>query len=705
MVVVPGDFKISGKPWNRLQLLPKGWNVPPGNILAAYLVACQKLKVSATSGMIEVLSRRKCLMSPLPYHVLADCSKADKIQYILAWSDFRCTQQLPWEAFRQIISVIAPLMTDEELSNYYQASTYIGLDECHHIIGRILRVVSTAESDHSLLEILAMIPQFELLPRTSKFRAAFRLLDVDHSGRLDLSEVNALLPWLAPEIASTNHKASRDLLQCMDTNGDQGIDVDEFLAFMDTALSDASDEIVDKRVQALVEERLAGRFHFDFSGSYCGRRGVLPLIAALTIDRTFESLDLSGCGIDNDGTELLAALLATHPAIKTVNLSNNRISEHGIRALARMLQSNQAIIDLDVSGNLCDRGFSCMNHCSERYSESEAMQLLHSCLIQNQQQAGTPLAMALTVLHEHLHDLRALFTELMDHTGRVPYPKLQAAVADVARDWGLNHDTVKGLLRPEGILTAVHAVSHDASGELMLARGEFLAALDSRAVEKRVCRTIQLHLVEVKKQFYQRASSMGVTCCGKFEDAADGWKPHDAMAMDKLSHEAGNAHGQLPHDPWSQQTSALHMSAQDQTSVHCEESEEVRSTHPVADNIETAKEVSSFHSVPEKVYAVVEVDATGIVNTSLHVGKLPDPHAADPSTPPMASVAVDLEQVYELLDEQIRDPANGWGVLMEDVRTVLKPERFTENAGARTLPTGKVTWALFVRTVLYLLNR
>lgn len=67
--------------------------------------------------------------------------------------------------------------------------------------GRILRVVSTAEADHSLLEVLAMIPQFELLPRTSKFRAAFRILDIDHSGRLDMSEVNALLPWLAPEFA------------------------------------------------------------------------------------------------------------------------------------------------------------------------------------------------------------------------------------------------------------------------------------------------------------------------------------------------------------------------------------------------------------------------------------------------------------------------------------------------------------------------
>ena len=82
---------------------------------------------------------------------------------------------------------------------------------------------------------------------------------------------------------------------------------------MGAALDEVSDQVVDKRVQALVEERLAGRFHFDFSGSYCGRRGVLPLVAALSIDHNFESLDLSGCGIDNHGAELLAGLLASHP--------------------------------------------------------------------------------------------------------------------------------------------------------------------------------------------------------------------------------------------------------------------------------------------------------------------------------------------------------------------------------------------------------
>lgn len=99
----------------------------------------------------------------------------------------------------------------------------------------------------------------------------------------------------------------------MDANGDHEVDVDEFLAFMAVAVDGIPDNIVDRRIQDLVEGRLAGRFHYDFSGSYCGRRGVLPLLAALSLDQTFESLDLSGCGIDNDGAELLADILAPHP--------------------------------------------------------------------------------------------------------------------------------------------------------------------------------------------------------------------------------------------------------------------------------------------------------------------------------------------------------------------------------------------------------
>lgn len=111
----------------------------------------------------------------------------------------------------------------------------------------------------------------------------------------------------------------------MDTNGDHQIDMPEFLSFMAKAVDGIPDNVVDKRIHVLVEGRLAGRFHYDFSGSYCGPRGVLPLLTALSYDHTFESLDLSGCNIDNDGAELLSELLAPHPVRPLSPISLNEI--------------------------------------------------------------------------------------------------------------------------------------------------------------------------------------------------------------------------------------------------------------------------------------------------------------------------------------------------------------------------------------------
>lgn len=93
------------------------------------------------------------------------------------------------------------------------------------------------------------------------------------------------------------------------------------------------------------------------------------------------------------------------------------------------------------------------------------------------------------------------------------------------------------------------------------------------------------------------------------------------------------------------------------------------------------------------------------VGVCLYVGQLPDPTADDPSTPPLSQNAVSIEEVFEAIQEQLQDPARGWGVLMSDVRKVLTPARFHENAGSRMLPTGYVTWPVFVRTVLHTLHR
>ena len=75
-------------------------------------------------------------MSPLPYHVLSGLEKAGKIRYVLSWSDFGCEDQLPWMTFRQIVAIIAPLMTDEELVSYCQKTPCLPLVDCQHIIVR-----------------------------------------------------------------------------------------------------------------------------------------------------------------------------------------------------------------------------------------------------------------------------------------------------------------------------------------------------------------------------------------------------------------------------------------------------------------------------------------------------------------------------------------------------------------------------------------
>lgn len=124
----------------------------------------------------------------------------------------------------------------------------------------------------------------------------------------------------------------------------------------------------------------------------------------------------------------------------------------------------------------------------------------------------------------------------------------------------------------------------------------------------------------------------------------------------------------------------------------------------------------------DRVLAVFEVHARGqqvdaaetegdghcaepFVAVHLYVGQLPDPTADDPATPPLAQNAVRIEDVFEIMQEQVQDPARGWGVLMSDVRKVLTPERFKENAGSRIIPPGYVTWPVFVRTVLHMLHR
>lgn len=75
-------------------------------------------------------------MSPLPYQVLCGSDKAQKIRYILSWSDFGCENELPWETFQRIVAIIAPLMQCEELGAYWPVGKAVPVADCQHIIVR-----------------------------------------------------------------------------------------------------------------------------------------------------------------------------------------------------------------------------------------------------------------------------------------------------------------------------------------------------------------------------------------------------------------------------------------------------------------------------------------------------------------------------------------------------------------------------------------
>jgi hypothetical protein len=110
----------------------------------------------------------------------------------------------------------------------------------------------------------------------------------------------------------------------MDINNDSQVDMEEFTGFMESVLAGVPDKVVERRICSLLESRVAGCFQYDFSGMYCGYRGAQAIIKALSSDTTFESVDLSGCGLDNNGTQELASILASHPVCWFFQSAHNK---------------------------------------------------------------------------------------------------------------------------------------------------------------------------------------------------------------------------------------------------------------------------------------------------------------------------------------------------------------------------------------------
>lgn len=99
----------------------------------------------------------------------------------------------------------------------------------------------------------------------------------------------------------------------LDTNTDGRIDLQEFVDATAASLSGESETAVVAKLSDMLEQRFAGRFHWDLSRARCGARGVLPLLRVLQRDAACESLDASGCGLDNDAVLALVRALHSHP--------------------------------------------------------------------------------------------------------------------------------------------------------------------------------------------------------------------------------------------------------------------------------------------------------------------------------------------------------------------------------------------------------
>jgi len=102
-------------------------------------------------------------------------------------------------------------------------------------------------------------------------------------------------------------------MAAMDTNEDYKVQEAEFVTHMLAASEGVSDATVDGQIRTVLQERVTGRFRYDFSAACCGSRGALPIMAVLRADHTCESVDFSNCGLHTEAICELADVAATHP--------------------------------------------------------------------------------------------------------------------------------------------------------------------------------------------------------------------------------------------------------------------------------------------------------------------------------------------------------------------------------------------------------
>lgn len=85
------------------------WAHPAGNLICTYVAACEDLHVSATSGVLQEVARRKALVTALPEHLLTDKSLSEAIECTLSLHDHEAADALSVSQMQRIAAVLAPL--------------------------------------------------------------------------------------------------------------------------------------------------------------------------------------------------------------------------------------------------------------------------------------------------------------------------------------------------------------------------------------------------------------------------------------------------------------------------------------------------------------------------------------------------------------------------------------------------------------------
>jgi len=128
-------------------LAPRRWDTPAGNILALYFAECERLQVSATSGVVAEIQRRKCGMQSLPFHFVSGLAPGEQIARAIAHHDYECSQTLRAAELQRILQLVAPLKPAAELAPEACGEPNVPLAACEVALVRCMPNSHSSSSD------------------------------------------------------------------------------------------------------------------------------------------------------------------------------------------------------------------------------------------------------------------------------------------------------------------------------------------------------------------------------------------------------------------------------------------------------------------------------------------------------------------------------------------------------------------------------